>query len=213
MKNSTRVLLLAVFCFVFGSLAYADTYSFVSNSENLIFDGSNGFHFGAVGVADSHIVAAAAGLGSLVGLQQDIGGNFTIGAIDSSVPNLQTAPVTGSGTYTIWATPLDFLTGTIKWIDISTYGTSGNLNVSGILNVDYDSYSGANAGLQYLASKAGSIVVTFQFVPAKNLTYLAGNAASTAFSGSATVPDGGTTLVLLGSALMGLTTLRRKFRA
>jgi hypothetical protein len=138
------------------------------------------------------------------GLLGNISGTFTIGAI-TTVGSLQTAPVTGTGTFSIKDELANTFSATLTWVDIYTMGAGGGLNSGGTVNLSSVSYAGVNTDL--LAYIYGGIsTLTFQFIPGKSLTQLTtdGTINSTSFSGSlAPVPVPGA-LGLLGSGLIGL---------
>jgi uncharacterized repeat protein (TIGR03803 family) len=111
------------------------------------------------------------------------GAPFTIGAITIN-GSFQTAPVTGSGILHI-SDGVNQLTGTIHWVDISTVGTSGVLNLNGVVNLTGITYPGTSLDLQSLAaSGTAEVDLTFQFIPGQTLTQLAATGGFTDFSGS-----------------------------
>ncbi len=174
----------------------ADTFSFIPTDPAL-----NQFQ-----------ITSSDGAGDSLGLAGRMNGSFNIGAI-STIGGLQTASVSGSGQVVIHDGLGNDLTGSLTWDSISTFGTGGAINVNGSLNLASLSYSGSRADLIALAaSGVGSEVISFQFVPGKTLTELTtdGMVYKTSFSGSVSgtetatlVPDGGSTLMLLGMALGG----------
>ncbi len=183
--------------FQFINAASTPTFSFVANGS----------------------ISGAAGLGS-------ISGTYTIGAVTVSGP-LQTAPVSGSGVLTIddngSAIGGNLLTANVGWIDIFTFGTAGGLNAGGSVNLTSIAYSGANADLLALKNgfnNTGVATIQFGFVPAKTLNDLKADTApggganvnDSTFTGdlSAAVPEGGSTLLLLGGGLLGLLAFRRR---
>ena len=212
-----RMAFLSAALAVFAVCAYADIYSFANNTGQAInFDGQSHFSFGdpadaaTQSQADSHITNGPA---ALLGLNQDIGGVFTIGAVTTVSPGVYTAPVTGGPhTYQIWDSLGVPLSGMIDFKTIKTDNTSNTLNIEGVLNVDYNTYTGTNTALQNFLGQKGSAVVTFQFVPAMSLPALTTTVTNTSFSGTVSVPDGGTTVMLLGSSLFIVGAFRRKFR-
>jgi hypothetical protein len=147
-------------------------------------------------------------------------GTWTIGAITTESDGGQSAPVSGSGKLHLYDFSNFELTADLVWNDIKTKDTAGNINLSAIVNLTSISYAGNVEDFKTLATPGiGSEVVSFSFNPACNLTTLTtdGRVSATAFSGvlkssTTSVPDNGTTAMLLGLALVGLysmTWLRR----
>ena len=177
------------------------------------------------------VSGAAAGysfqIGNVTGGSEDslgnygrIDGNFNIGAITIS-GTTQTADVTGLGIVYINDGLLN-LTGTIDWKMIKTEGTSSSLNLMGVLNFTDIKYTGTEQDLIDLAKAGvGSETLNFTFASGKSLTELtSGTTYRTTFSGSIegsptaqSVPDGGSTLALLGGSIITMVTLRRKIKA
>ena len=102
---------------------------------------------------------------------------------------------------------------------IYTLGTSGALNSGGALNLTGITYvPGVLTSLDLAALAAdptGSTSLQFGFNPARTLTSLKTSGGFTTFSGDLTnqrrsVPDGGTTAMLLGGAFLAIGVLRRK---
>jgi hypothetical protein len=149
--------------------------------------------------------------GSAANFLGQMTGTFTIGTI-TTIGGVSSAPVTGSGTFVIHAPDGD-LSATLTWVDITQNGTGDNLNITGTVNLTGITYTGTNADLVALRNAGnGANVLSFQFVPAVTLAQLRNGPGghSTSFSGTvATLPDGGTTVALLGLALTGLEGLRR----
>jgi hypothetical protein len=168
------------------------------------------------------IQITSGGTGAAVGLTGNITGTYTIGTITTVGP-VQSAPATGSGVFSIFDGANTF-TANVTWVDVTTVGTGGFLNLQGSVNLSGISYSGSNADLVTLASAingVGTAVISFQFVPAETLTSLTTVGGSTSFSGSVTVDEDDPVdpvpapagLVLLASAIpvLGLRrVLRRK---
>jgi hypothetical protein len=170
-------------------------------------------------IEDQFVITGSDGAGDSVGLRGWMTGNFSIGAITTS-GLLQTASVTGSGQLTIYH-GLNTLTATLTWDSISTFGAGGIINVNGDLNLSSIVYTGNRSDLLALAAPGqGSEVISFQFVPGKSLTQLTADGAVsiTSFSGSVgadgsaptLLPDGGSSISLLGLSLTGLWFIRRK---
>jgi hypothetical protein len=155
--------------------------------------------------------------GSASGSLGNITGNFNIGAITTSGAT-QSAPVSGTGMFTIMGPGGFNLTANLVWIDITQTGASGTLNIVGTVNLTNIMYAGANPDLVALrdAGQAAN-VLTFQFVPPVTLQQLRNGPGpnSTSFSGTVAsiVPEGGATVALLGLALTGIALLRRKLAA
>ncbi len=181
--------------------------SFTSNST-FGFTSTNGYQFS--------ISSVAGGIGDSVGLDGYLapGGPFAIGPITTN-GGLQSAPVTGTSTLHITDNATLDLTGTINWIDIGTVSVLGIINLNGQVNLTAITYTGTNSDLTALAA-AGSAtdVVTFQFVPAKDLTQLSTTGGQTSYSGSITaVPEPGAwVLVAMGTGLGVFLRGRRQVR-
>ena len=145
-------------------------------------------------------------------------GKYTIGDI-TTVGSTQTAPVTGTGTLLIYDNGITgpALKGTIDWESISTSGTGSTLNLTGVVNVTDVTYNGTGKDLSFFAG-IGSLVetVSFSFTPGKTLTQLAHYATKDTYSGALSdnqpqgVPDGASTVGLLGGAFLALASVRRK---
>lgn len=179
------------------------TFSFVDSSTGIY----NGTDF-VINLSSS----GRTGSNSAVGLLGHLGGTFTIGAISSGV-----APVTGSGPLSI-TDGANLFAGTVQWVQIHQAATSGNLNLSGVVNVTGITYGGSNGDLMELAAPgSASAVLSFSFAsPGYSLTQLASTVVTTSYNGdlqtSRSVPDGGLTLLILGGALAccGLAARRRR---
>jgi hypothetical protein len=189
--------------------AHADpvTFDFSSlGTSQIIFDGSSstiafsqdssGYDFQ---ISDSNVP----GLASLDG---NIGGTFSIGPITSTsfgFLTVQDAPVSGTGTFTIFDGSLPF-SASVNWVGIETVGSGGSLNTDGTINLSNFSFAGTNASLTELANSAGGIAsVSFQFSQIESIDQLASGGAdnATSYSGSVTavnVSDAQSTAMLLG---------------
>ena len=86
------------------------------------------------------------GSNSAVGLLGHLGGTFTLGPISSGV-----AVVTGSGPLSI-TDGANLFAGSVQWLQIHQTATSGNLNLSGVVNVTGITYGGSNQDLMELAA-------------------------------------------------------------
>jgi hypothetical protein len=204
-----KQLLVGLLTLAMGFAAQAVTFDYASSvGAKINFDGANHFSFspglGNFSVSD----------GTAAGLSGEITGTYTIGAITTS-GGVSSAAVTGSGTYVIHD-GVNTFSATLTWVNIQQSGTGSTLNVSGTANLTAITYSGSNADLLAIKNaSAAANTLTFQFVPAVSLSDLAGNGThSTSFSGTVgTLPDGGTTVALLGFALVGVAGLRRTLKA
>lgn len=188
--------------------AHAVSFTYTSEPlSSIAFNGSSQFTFS--GPTNNFRVTS----GTATGLLGEITGLYTIGAITTS-GTTSSAPVSGTGTFVIHDGSFD-LSGSLSWIDISQTGTGDTLNTVGSINLTGVTYSGVNADLLTLKNDTAAYnVLTFQFVPAVSLASLTTSSNSTSFSGSITsVPDGGTSLILLGLALSSLAIVRRKILA
>jgi hypothetical protein len=191
-----------------GNAAQAVTFNYASETgANIVFSPGGAFTFSPI--ANNFQVTS----GSANTRLGEVTGNFQIGAI--SVNGLtSSAPVTGSGSFVIHDGSGFNLSASLTWVNISQTGTSNGLNTVGAVNLTNITYGGVNADLVALAANTTAYnVLTFQFVPEKSLSDLKTNGGSTSFSGTVAtnVPDGGTTIALLGLSLAGLALARRKF--
>lgn len=191
--------------------------------SSMRFDGTgDSFQFDAGSTGrDFMVTLVQDGIGDSLGLKGNLLGDFAIGTI-TNVGGTETASVTSTGGVISIFDGTTSLTADISWIDIFTNGTVGGLNAGGAINVTNFNYGGSNSdliALSTLGMGSGMAALTFQFVPAQSLTTLTadGTVTTTSYSGSigsnsSNVPDGGSTLALLGGALFGAAGLRRKFR-
>lgn len=160
------------------------------------------------------------GSGSATGYLGSFAGSWTMGPVTtvSVVPLVETAPVTGTGTLSI-SDGTDTLTATVAWVEATSLKTIISVATLGVTgNVTGISYSGTDPDL--LAFAAGldeTAVLSFSFPPpGQSLAELvADGTQGTSFSGNlvstaVTVPDSGTTLILLGLGLCGLAFMRPK---
>ena len=203
---------LALAAAAFASLDTAKAVSFdYASTVNsfIVFPGDTTFHFSPS--TNNFMVTS----GTAAGFLGDTTGTFTIGTITIN-GNVESAAVTGTGSFVIHDGSFNLMA-TLSWVDITQVGTGGNLNISGQANLSNITYGGTNADLVALRNAgSGGDVLSFQFIPAVPLTTLRDGPGpnQTSFSGTvATLPDGGTTVALLGVALAGLEGVRRMFRA
>jgi hypothetical protein len=146
---------------------------------------------------------------ALIGIRGNISGTFTVGSI-TTVGLLQTASVTGTGTFSLTDPDGNVLSAALVWSDIYTYGSDGALNSDDAANLTSWTYSGSYPSfLDILTGQDPSSNVTFQFNPAKKLSQLmaAGADTLTTYSGSfsmtPTVPEPATlSLLALGGFLL-----------
>jgi len=145
--------------------------------------------------------------GTASGLLGEITGTFTIGAAGII------SPVSGTGSFIIHD-GLNPFTASLTWSDLGVLGSGGILNVSGTVNLVGITYLGSNADLLALKNAGSAInVLSFQFTSAVSASALKTGKYSTSFSGSIStvpVPDGGISLIMLGSGLSFLALIRRK---
>lgn len=178
-------------------------YSSVPGSS-IRFDGHSHFQFSSNG-PDFEITSG----GAAAGLLGSISGLFSIGNVTTEY-GLSTAPVSGSGIFTINDGAGFTLSGNLTWVSIAQFGAGDYLNTSGSVNLTDITYAGSVADLQTLAASPARAtdVLSFQFAPARTLASLKSSAATTSFSGSIQpAPDAGSALILLGLGLGGLLAL------
>jgi len=191
----------------FASSAQALQIDYSSNPNSfIVFPGDTTFQFSP---AVSQFTVTD---GTASGLLGEITGIYTIGTI-TTVGGVSSAPVTGTGTFVIHDGAFN-LVGTLTWVNIVQIGSGLTLNVQGSANLTNITYGGSNADLLALAAAgSGSNTLTFQFVPAVSLVALRNGPGpnQTSFSGSIgpSVPDGGTTVALLGLGLAAVEGVRR----
>jgi len=197
--------------------AQAITLNFSSLTDADVVFQNGGFSFVNNGSGDSFNITTSSGVGDAVGDDGNISGSYSIGTVHMAGPS-QSATVTGSGILTISDGGLD-LTGNLIWGSIGTFGTGGTVNVTGTLNVTSIAYSGTQSDLLALAAAgAASDVITFQLGTGQTLNTLKATTSpiTSSFSGTITapnVPDGGTTVLLLGVGLSAIGLLRKKMLA
>jgi hypothetical protein len=196
-----------------GASALCLNYNNVNNAEILFTGTGDTITFPSAGAFDFHITSDTGGSGSAIGLVGNIDGTFTIGAISSPLAGLETAPVTGIGTFSIDDGAGFVLSGDLEWVSIFTFGADGGLNAEAAVNVTGITYGGVNADLLAFSAFGSAInALTFQFTPPVSLSALVVDGAinGTSYSGSFCAVPVPPSLILLGSALLGLVGLRRK---
>ncbi len=135
---------------------------------------------------------------------------FSYGAVTAG-PMTYSANVIGpSGLLSIGDSNGGTLTGTVDFIDVSSYGKIGALNATAQINLRDVVYSGTNPDLQFLTANApGTLDMSFQAI------LLGSSSLSTSYSGSilvAAVPEPSSMLMssLGGLGALGFAILRRK---
>lgn len=203
-----RAFVLATGALSLGSLnTQAVSFDFSSfPNTRIFFNGDGTFRFGPVYPSSNFQVDD----GTAAGLLGSIGGTFTIGDV-TTVGGTSTAPVTGTGIFTIkdGATPL---VATITLNELSQTGTGSVLNVGGAVNVTAVTYAGTNPDLVALRDDtSGMVAVSFQFALVRSIEYMKTHRLGTSFSGSlASVPDMGGTIALLGLGMIGMAAAARR---
>jgi hypothetical protein len=163
------------------------------------------------------------GTGVALGLDGSIipslGSVFTYGPITTyhvtPTIEVQTAPVTPTGTISISDGGTHDLTGTVNFGTITTVSSGGGLNTTDLdVNLTDLSYSGTNVDLKELvADQPGVLDISFQFGHAEDLTALSELTTSlmTSFSGTIEeVPEPSTWAMLIGG--MGVLLVGMRFR-
>jgi len=148
-----------------------------------------------------------------IGLYGNIGGSFTIGTITTHLPGVESAPITGSGTFSILDENNITLSATITSLNsIFRAGGGSTINWEGLVNLSNISYAGSNSDLTFLKNGIDPVLtISFTFTPAKTLKQLKGGASdSTSYSGTLHVVPLPASALLLGSGLLGLALVYRR---
>ena len=148
---------------------------------------------------------------SLIGIKGNITGTFTVGTI-ATAGLLQTAPLTGTGVFSLTDSASNVLSATLAWNDIYTYGATGGLNPSNTLNLTGWTYGGSDpAFLDIFGGSDRTVNLSFQFSPGKSLTQLmaTGSDKQTTYAGSFSMTPEPATLALLALGGVGIL-IRRK---
>lgn len=162
-------------------------------------------------------ITTSTGVGDSIGDTGFITGSYTIGTPD---PDGTGYSVTGTGTFNILDNKGKLLTGTIAWVDLASLGTSGDVNVEGVLNLTTITYSGKQQDLLALAagrvaSDSISFVLPHTHPVTTAATLAAGQKASLAYNGNiySSVPEPSTlfagALLVLPFAASTLRVLRK----
>lgn len=160
---------------------------------------------GSVATPQFFINADTGGNGSALGLNGWINGSpWTIGAITTVAPGVETAPVTsGNGTLNIWDGSVA-LTGDIQWISLSSAFASGNVNQNATVNISNLAYSGGNSDLQQLIAGGTNGIITLSYTwtsPTSLSQLVAGPTIVDNYTGNlTTVPEPST--VVAGALLL-----------
>ena len=186
-----------------GTPADPNAIKFTGTGDTFEFIPTGGPHF--------QITSTIGGIDpDTIGLEGSMTGMWTIGPIVGVAPGPQSAPVTGTGTLSIVDEGGNVFSGDLVWDTIFTVGAGGTINPMASLNVTGITYpGGVNDDLLALAAPGSVVnVATFQFATPTGLSDLTadGTTHETSYSGSLTtkVPEGGSTLILLALALIGV---------
>jgi len=147
------------------------------------------------------------GAGDSQGLYGSISSTYAIGTV-THIGSIYSADVTGTGTLTIKDGSTPF-TATVEWQSIYTFGGTGGLNTDGNVNLSNIYYSGTKSDLlSFIAEQTAT--VSFNFVPPQTLSQLTASGADnrTSYAGVLSAVPLPSTLLLLGSGLVGLVGLR-----
>ena len=147
--------------------------------------------------------------GDTVGLLGNIAGKFVIGTISGD-----SAPVSNPGILTITDKSGSSFTAQLDWVNIFTHGAIGGINSHGTFNLTNIHYTGSNPDLKEWKADP-TLSVNFTFNRRITLSQLTASGAKTsmAFSGHLSAVPTPSTMLLLGTGLMGIVGLRYRRRA
>jgi hypothetical protein len=219
-------------------IAAVSSLALLQEAEAIVFDISSvpdsGIRFTGLPAGHSEITfdlgasghmfqidAVHGGTGSASGFQGNITGIFDMGPVTTVVlvPLVETAPISGTGGFTIFD-GVDTLTATVAWVQAKSLKTgAASVAALGVLgNLTGISYAGTDPDLlAFVAGIDETAILSFSFPPpGKSLAELTNpGSVATSYSGNVgsrevAVPDSGTTLMLLGMGLVGLSILPRR---
>jgi hypothetical protein len=213
-KSAILVLLLASAMVFAASFAQAGPLSLNFSSlagSTIQFNGvGSSFSLNPVGGPQWSITSVSGGTGDALQLQGMFsGGPWLYGPITVNGPVESATVISPSGSFTIYDGSGGSATGTVNWVEVSTFASLGGINSNALVNISGMTYlpgSTPVVDLQNLVlSGAGSVNVTFQFNPGMKLSQLTSGTGpyQTSFSGSlspAAVPEPSFVL-LLGTGL------------
>lgn len=190
------------------------------NGDNPGVGQTGSFTFLNNGSGNNIMLVGSDGTGDSFGLMGSISGTFNIGAITTMGP-IQSAPVSGTGSFSIADGSGGFLTGNISWVGIETFGATGSLNTQATINLSNVAYSGNTIQdfIDFATNSVGPATLTFQFSAPRSLTQLTQNGVTTnalSFSGSlSNTPAPSAAVMLLTMLPVGFAgmRLRRKWNA
>ena len=170
------------------SSTLGSSIQFNGTSSSFQFNNSalNGPFFGS-----QFYVTSETGNGSATGLLGGFNnGPFSYGLITSAA-GAESATVTGPLAGLVIGDGLgNNLTGTVNWVEISTFDYAGGINANLTINLTDLAYAGVNQDLKALVSgSGGALDLTFQFSPGMTLSQLTSGTGpyNTSFSGSLSV--------------------------